>query len=201
MEERVRSILPSSCSTGNCVTVRRCENLLRRRTFPLLGTRLTAQEEKDLVAFLRASERRRTDVADLWKHLPRLRLLVLLPKLRGLLPERGELTSLEMLRPRLLGIAMAVALAGCASLGAKDGIVAAGRVTLEPALDPETGRPILLPLPRPDLNGDAMQAIKERRPEHDALRESQLTRPALPGLGYDTTQGIQSQSLEKALGR
>jgi hypothetical protein len=71
------------------------------------------------------------------------------------------MSTSEMLRPWVLGLAVAIGLTGCASLDPKDGVVGAGRGRLEPALE----------------------------------------RPALPGLDYDTTQGIQSQSLEKALGR
>jgi hypothetical protein len=106
----------------------------------------------------------------------------------------------ERLRPWVWAIAVVVGLAGCASGEAK---VAAGRERLEPALDPQTKRPILLPVPIPDLNRDARQAIKALggRQGHDVLRESSPERPIVPGLGYDTTQGIQSQNLEKALNR
>jgi hypothetical protein len=110
------------------------------------------------------------------------------------------MSSSERLRPWVLAITVVVGLAGCASGEAK---VTAGRDRLEPALDPQTKRPILLPVPMPDLNRDARQVIKEMggRQGRDALRESPSERPIGPGLGYDTTQGIQSQSLEKALNR
>ncbi len=113
------------------------------------------------------------------------------------------MSTAEMLRPWVLGIAVAVGLTGCASLDARDGVVGASRGRLEPALDPETGRPILLPILMPDMNEDTMRAIKElgARRRRDALRESQPERPSPPGLDYDTAQGIQSQNLEKALGR
>ncbi len=108
------------------------------------------------------------------------------------------MSTSKRLRPWVLAITVAVGLAGCASGEAK---VTAGRERLEPALDPQTKRPILLPVPIPDLNRDARQVIKELggRPGRDALRESPSERPIVPGLGYDTTQGIQSQNLEKAL--
>jgi len=97
------------------------------------------------------------------------------------------MSTSKRLRPWVLAITVAVGLAGCARL--------------EPSLDPQTKRPILLPVPIPDLSRDARQAIKELagRPGRDALRESPSERPIVPGLGYDTTQGIQSQNLEKAL--
>jgi len=105
----------------------------------------------------------------------------------------------ERLGPWVWAITVVVGLAGCASGETK---VAAGRERLDPALDPQTKRPILLPVPIPDLNRDARQAIKELggRQGRDALRESP-ERPIVPGLGYDTIQGIQSQNLEKALNR
>ncbi len=108
------------------------------------------------------------------------------------------MSTSKRLRPWVLAITVAVGLAGCASGEAK---VTAGRERLEPSLDPQTKRPILLPVPIPDLNRDARQVIKELggRPGRDALRESPSERPIVPGLGYDTTQGIQSQNLEKAL--
>ena len=107
------------------------------------------------------------------------------------------MSTSKRLRPWVLAITVAVGLAGCAS----DAKVTAGRERLEPSLDPQTKRPILLPVPIPDLSRDARQAIKELagRPGRDALRESPSERPIVPGLGYDTTQGIQSQNLEKAL--
>ena len=110
------------------------------------------------------------------------------------------MSTSKRLRPWVLAITVAVGLAGCASGEAK---VTAGRERLETALDPQTKRPILLPVPIPDLNRDARQAIKELggRQGRDALRQSPSERPIVPGLGYDTAQGIQSQNLEKALKR
>jgi hypothetical protein len=60
------------------------------------------------------------------------------------------------LRPWVLAMTVVVGLAGCASGEAK---VTAGRERLEPVLDPQTKRPILLPVPIPDLSRDARQAI------------------------------------------
>src|SRR5262244_557481 len=84
-------------------------------------------------------------------------------------------------------LAVAIALTGCMSSNVKGSAVGAGKVQLEPTLDPNTKRPILLPVPTPDLSKDTAGAINElaRRPGRDSLRETSPDRPSLPGLGHD----------------
>lgn len=109
-----------------------------------------------------------------------------------------------MLRRWVLGISAAVALTGCASLGAGTGAGGAPPGTLELELGYGSERPLGLPLSPPDVNADtaqALQAIESRR-KADALGRGNRPEPTRrPDLDHDVTQGIQSRGLDRAIGR
>lgn len=109
-----------------------------------------------------------------------------------------------MLRRWVVGISAAVALTGCASLGAGTGAGGAPPGTLELELGYGSERSLGLPLSPPDVNADtaqALQAIESRR-KADALgRESRPDPGRRPDLDHDVTQGIQSRGSDRAIGR
>ena len=103
-----------------------------------------------------------------------------------------------------LGIAAALALTGCASLG--DGRGAGGDAP--GALDLELGYrgapAVDLPVAPPDPSADAEQALRaiESRRKADTLgRESRPDPTRRPDLDHDVTQGIQSRGLDRGIGR
>ena len=105
-----------------------------------------------------------------------------------------------MLTRWVLGISAAMALTGCASLGAGAGAGGAAPGTLELELGYGSERPLDLPLPRPDVRADTAQAIREleaRRKADAPGREN----PRRPDLDEDVTQGIQSRGVDRAIGR
>jgi len=109
-----------------------------------------------------------------------------------------------MLRWWVLGISAAVALAGCASVGAGTGQGGVAPDKLEFELGYGSERPLDLPVPRPDVNADTTQALREieSRRKADALgRENRLDPARRPDLDHDVTQGIQSRGLNRAIGR
>jgi hypothetical protein len=103
-----------------------------------------------------------------------------------------------------LGIAAAVALTGCASLGTGRGAGGAAPGGLDLELGYGGAPPVDLPIVPPDVNADttqALQAIESRR-KADALgRESRPDPTRRPDLDHDVTQGIQSRGLDRAIGR
>ena len=103
-----------------------------------------------------------------------------------------------------LGIAAAVALTGCASLGTGRGAGGAAPGGLDLELGYGGALPVDLPIAPPDVNADttqALQAIESRR-KADALgRESRPDPTRRPDLDHDVTQGIQSRGLDRAIGR
>lgn len=109
-----------------------------------------------------------------------------------------------MLRRWVVGISAAVALTGCASLGAGTGAGGAPPGTLELELGYGSERSLGLPLSPPDVNADtaqALQAIESRR-KADALGRGNRPEPTRrPDLDHDVTQGIQSRGLDRAIGR
>lgn len=102
-----------------------------------------------------------------------------------------------------LGIAAAVALTGCASLGPGRGSGGAAPGGLDLELGYRGAPPVDLPIVPPDVNADttqALQAIESRR-KADALgRESRPDPTHRPDLDHDVTQGIQSRGLDRAIG-
>ena len=107
------------------------------------------------------------------------------------------------LRPLALGVAAALLLAGGAS-----GEAGAGSGGAPAALDLELqsggGRPHDLPLGAPDTAADAELARREieSRDRDRAAGDASLPDPTRrPDLDHDVTQGIQSQNLERGLGR
>jgi len=103
-----------------------------------------------------------------------------------------------------LGIAAAVALTGCASLGTGRGAGGAAPGGLDLKLGYGGAPPVDLPIAPFDVNADttqALQAIESRR-KADALgRESRPDPTRRPDLDHDVTQGIQSRGLDRAIGR
>jgi hypothetical protein len=108
-----------------------------------------------------------------------------------------------------LGMTMAAALAGCASLGPGAGGGAGGGPGDEApgALDLDlhygAGRSLDLPTGSPDPAADAARAIQaiESRRAAPAERESRPDPTRRPDLDPDVTQGIQSRGLERSIGR
>jgi uncharacterized protein YceK len=108
-----------------------------------------------------------------------------------------------------LGMTMAAALAGCASLGTSTGGGAGGGPGDEVprALDLDlhygAGRALDLPTGSPDPAADAARAIEaiESRRGAPADRESRPDPTRRPDLDHDVTQGIQSRGLERSIGR
>ena len=106
-----------------------------------------------------------------------------------------------------LGMAMAVALSGCASLGAGGGAGGGSGDEAPGALDLDlhygAGRPFDLPTGSPDPAADAERAIEaiESRRSAPAEHESLPDPTRRPDLDRDVTQGIQSRGLERSLGR
>src|SRR3979411_1658166 len=101
-------------------------------------------------------------------------------------------------------LSVAVALAGCTSLGAKTGAGAAPPASLELKVGYGSERPVELQVPVPDVNADVTQATKEvasRRNAGPLTRDSQEQPAGPPNLDHDVTQGIQSLGVDKALGR
>ena len=102
-----------------------------------------------------------------------------------------------------LGIAAAVALTGCASLGTGRGAGGAAPGGLDLELGYGGAPPVDLPIVPPDVNADttqALQAIESRR-KADALgRESRPDPTRRPDLDHDVAQGIQSRGLDRAIG-
>ena len=104
-----------------------------------------------------------------------------------------------------LGMTMAVALAGCASLGTSagggPGNEAPGALDLD--LHYGAGRALDLPTGSPDPAADAARAIEaiESRRGAPADRESRPDPTRRPDLDHDVTQGIQSRGLERSIGR
>lgn len=112
--------------------------------------------------------------------------------------------SPAILRSCAFVFSVAFALSGCTSLDAKTGAGAAGRGSLEVELGYGFGRPVELPVPTPDLNGAATQAINEiesRRRAESAVRQNQEELSRRPDLDHDVTQGIQSRGVDRAIGR
>lgn len=104
-----------------------------------------------------------------------------------------------------LGIATAMVLAGCASLGAGRGAGGAAPGALDLELGYGGAPAVDLPIAPPDTNADAAQAlraIESRRKAEEALgRESQPDPTRRPDLDHDVTQGIQSRGLDRVIGR
>ena len=108
-----------------------------------------------------------------------------------------------------LGVAMAAALAGCASLSTSAGGGAGGGSGDEVpgALDLDlhygAGRSLDLPTGSPDPAADTTRAIEaiESRRAAPAERESRPDPTRRPDLDPDVTQGIQSRGLERSIGR
>jgi len=106
-----------------------------------------------------------------------------------------------------LGMAMAAALAGCASLGTSAGGGAGGGPGAPGALDLDlhygAGRSLDLPTGSPDPAADTTRAIEaiESRRAAPAERESRPDPTRRPDLDPDVTQGIQSRGLERSIGR
>jgi len=104
----------------------------------------------------------------------------------------------------LLALAVAVALAGCTSLGPKTGAGGAARGSIELEVGYDSERPVELRVPAPDVNADMARARKEieSRRKADPLMRDSLGQPAgPPSLDQGVTQGIQSLGVDKALGR
>ena len=122
-----------------------------------------------------------------------------------LVASRGHASgSPAILRSWLFVFSVAVALTGCTSLDAKTGVGGAARGSREFELGYGSERPIELPVPAPDVNADATQAIKEiesRRKADPLLRDNQEQPAGPPNLDHNVTQGIQSLGVDKALGR
>ena len=106
-----------------------------------------------------------------------------------------------------LGMAMAVALSGCASLGAGGGAGGGSGDEAPGALDLDlhygAGRSFDLPTGSPDPAADAERAIEaiESRRSAPAEHESLPDPTRRPDLDRDVTQGIQSRGLERSIGR
>ena len=103
-----------------------------------------------------------------------------------------------------LGIAAALALAGCASLGAGRGAGGAAPGALDLELGYGGAPRVDLPIARPDTNADAaqaLQAIESRRKAEALGRESRPDPTRRPDLDHDVTQGIQSRGVDRAIGR
>jgi hypothetical protein len=104
-----------------------------------------------------------------------------------------------------LGIAAALALAGCASLGAGRGAGGAAPGALDLELGYGGAPPVDLPIAPPDTSAAAAQALQEiesRRKAAEAVgRESRPDPTRRPDLDHDVTQGIQSRGLDRAIGR
>lgn len=108
-----------------------------------------------------------------------------------------------------LGMAMVVALAGCASLGTSTGGGAGGGRSDEVprALDLDlhygAGRALDLPTGSPDPAADAARAIEaiQSRRAAPAEHEGPPDPTRRPDLDHDVTQGIQSRGLERSIGR
>ena len=103
-----------------------------------------------------------------------------------------------------LGIAAALALTGCASLGDGRGTGGAAPGALDLELGYGGAPRVDLPIAPPDTNADAAQALQaiESRRKADALgRESRPDPTRRPDLDHDVTQGIQSRGLDRAIGR
>ena len=105
-----------------------------------------------------------------------------------------------MLRWCVLGISAAVALTGCASLGAGTAAGGAPPGTLELELGYGSERPLDLPLPRPDVSADTAQAIQELEAHRKAAAPGQEN-PRRPDLDEDVTQGVQSRDVDRAISR
>jgi hypothetical protein len=122
-----------------------------------------------------------------------------------LVASRGHASgSPAILRSWLFVFSVAIALTGCTSLDAKTGVGGAARGSREFELGYGSERPVELPVPAPDVNADATQAIKEiesRRKADALMRENQGQPARRPYLDHDVTQGIQVRRLDKALGR
>ena len=103
-----------------------------------------------------------------------------------------------------VGIAAAVALTGCASLGTGRGAGGAAPGGLDLELGYGGAPTVDLPIAPPDVNADttqALQAIESRR-KADALgRESRPDPTRRPDLDHDVTQGIQSRGLDRVIRR
>ena len=107
------------------------------------------------------------------------------------------------LRAWVLGVAVTLALAGCASLDGSTGAGGAAPGTLDLELGYGSGRPLDLPLRAPDANADATRALQEieSRRKADALAHDSRPDPTRrPDLDRDVTQGIQSRSLDRTIG-
>ena len=103
-----------------------------------------------------------------------------------------------------LGIGTALALAGCASLGAGRGAGGAAPGALDLELGYGGAPPVDLPIAPPDTSADAaqaLQAIESRRKAEALGRESRPDPTRRPDLDHDVTQGIQSRGLDRAIGR
>ena len=103
-----------------------------------------------------------------------------------------------------LGIAAALALAGCASLGAGRGAGGAAPGALDLELGYGGAPRVDLPIAPPDTSADAEQARQaiESRGKAEALgRESRPDPTRRPDLDHDVTQGIQSRGLDRSIGR
>jgi len=106
-----------------------------------------------------------------------------------------------------LGMAMAVALSGCASLGAGGGAGGGSGDEAPGTLDLDlhygAGRSFDLPTGSPDPAADAERAIEaiESRRSAPAEHESLPDPTRRPDLDRDVTQGIQSRGLERSLVR
>lgn len=103
-----------------------------------------------------------------------------------------------------LGIAAAVALAGCASLGGGGGTGGGAPGALDLELGYKGAPPLDLPIAAPDTNADttqALQAIESRRKAETLGREGRPDLTRRPDLDHDVTQGIQSRGLDRAIGR
>jgi len=106
--------------------------------------------------------------------------------------------------PRSWLLVLAVALAGCTSLGPKTGAGGAARGSIELEVGYDSERPVELRVPAPDVNADMAQASKEieaRRKADPLLPGNQEPPPLLRNPDPNVTEGIQGLEADKALRR